>query len=76
METMAISNFKTTCLAALKRVRRRGRPLRITRFGKLIADIQASKPEPQIGWLGSMRETGSVVGELVKPPNVKWEALE
>jgi hypothetical protein len=66
METMAIS----------KRVRRTGRPLRITRFGKPIADIQAPKLESHSGWLGSMRETGIIVGDLVKSPNVKWEALE
>jgi hypothetical protein len=31
---MAISKFKATCLATLERVRRTGRPLRVTRFGK------------------------------------------
>jgi antitoxin (DNA-binding transcriptional repressor) of toxin-antitoxin stability system len=73
---MAISKFKATCLAALERVRRTGRPLRITRFGKPIADIQAPKVEAPSTWLGSMRESGTIVGDLVKSPNVKWEALE
>jgi antitoxin (DNA-binding transcriptional repressor) of toxin-antitoxin stability system len=76
MDTMAISKFKATCLAALERVRRTGRPLRITRFGKPIADIQAPKVESQAAWLGSMRESGTIVGDLVRSPNVKWEALE
>src|SRR5436309_12337738 len=39
METMAISKFKATCLATLERVRRTGRPLRVTRFGKPVADV-------------------------------------
>ena len=39
MDSMAISKFKATCLATLERVRKTGRPLRVTRFGKPIAEI-------------------------------------
>jgi prevent-host-death family protein len=76
MEVMAISEFKATCLAVLERVRRTGLPLRITRFGKPIAEIQPPKPEPSGSWLGAMRENSEIVGDLVAPPNVKWEALK
>jgi antitoxin (DNA-binding transcriptional repressor) of toxin-antitoxin stability system len=76
MDTMAISKFKATCLSALERVRRTGRPLRITKFGKPIADIQPPKVEAQAGWLGSMRETATIEGDLVSSPKVIWEALE
>jgi prevent-host-death family protein len=79
METMPISKFKATCLAVLKRVQRTGRPLRITRFGKPVADIVPPGPEVKRGsWLGNMRGTAIIVGDIVGPTSdlVRWEALE
>ena len=78
METMAISKFKATCLATLERVRRTGRPLRVTRFGKPIADIVPPAPErrrPQ--WLGSLRGTVEVKGNILAPSSdlARWDAL-
>ena len=68
MDSMAISKFKATCLATLERVRRTGRPLRITRFGKPVADIVPPAIEPRQGaWLGALRGTGKVVGDVVAP---------
>ncbi len=79
METMAISKFKATCLATLERVRRTGRPLRVTRFGKPIADIIPPSPErPQREWLGSLRGTLEIRGDILVPSTdlVTWEALK
>jgi antitoxin (DNA-binding transcriptional repressor) of toxin-antitoxin stability system len=78
METMAISKFKATCLATLERVRRTGRPLRVTRFGKPVADIVPPSPErrpPE--WLGSLRGTVEVTGDIVAPSGdlARWDAL-
>jgi antitoxin (DNA-binding transcriptional repressor) of toxin-antitoxin stability system len=76
METMAISKFKATCLATLARVRRTGRPLRITRFGKPVADIVPPAPEPAAGdWLGALSGTVEIRGDIVKADSLaKWEA--
>jgi len=79
METMAISKFKATCLAALERVRRTGRPLRVTRFGKPVADIVPPAPQrPEASWLGSMRGTLKIQGDIVAPSSelAEWEALK
>jgi len=79
METIAISKFKATCLAALERVRRTGRPLRVTRFGKPVADIVPASPErPQREWLGSLRGTLEIRGDILVPSSelVTWEALK
>lgn len=79
MDTMAISRFKATCLATLERVRRTGRPLRVTRFGKAVADIVPPAPEPRSGdWLGSLRGSLEIRGDIVAPSGKlsKWEALE
>jgi antitoxin (DNA-binding transcriptional repressor) of toxin-antitoxin stability system len=75
MESMPISKFKATCLAALERVRRTGRPLRVTRFGKPVADIMPPAPEePRSDWLGSLRDTGKIVGDITVPSSelVEW----
>ena len=57
---MPISKFKATCLAALERVRRTGRPLRVTRFGRPVADIVPPAPgAPAPRWLGSLRGTAT-----------------
>ena len=68
MEEMAISKFKATCLATLERVRRTGRPLRVTRFGKPVADVVPPSPErPPRAWLGSLRGTLELATDLVEP---------
>ncbi len=78
MDEIAVSKFKATCLAALDRVRRTGRPLRVTRFGKPLADVVP----PQVrakgpGWLGAMKDRGLVTGDLVTPVSdaADWSAL-
>jgi antitoxin (DNA-binding transcriptional repressor) of toxin-antitoxin stability system len=79
MDTMPVSKFKATCLAALERVRRTGQPLRITRFGKPVADIVPPSPEPRPkSWLGCMQGTLELRGDIVGPtkPLASWEVLD
>jgi antitoxin (DNA-binding transcriptional repressor) of toxin-antitoxin stability system len=76
MDTMPISKFKATCLAALERVRTTRRPLRVTRFGKPVADIVPPAPAGGAGnWLGAMRGTAKIVGDITQPSGelVKWD---
>ncbi len=78
MDEIAVSKFKATCLAALDRVRRTGRPLRVTRFGRPLADVVPAQPEPQGNdWLGAMKGRGRVTGDLVAPATESddWDAL-
>ncbi len=79
MDTMAISTFKATCLAALERVRRTGRPLRVTRFGKPVADIVPPMPDPAPReWLGTLRGTLDIQADVTVPSGelVTWDALK
>jgi prevent-host-death family protein len=79
MERMPISKFKATCLATLERVRRTGRPLRVTRFGKPVADIVPAAPERAARhWLGSLRGTLTISGDITVPSStlVHWNGLE
>jgi prevent-host-death family protein len=76
MEEIAISKFKATCLAVLERVRRTKQPVRITRFGKPVAEIMppvdAHQPKRRLGTLGGGRIIGDIVGPIGDESD--WEA--
>ena len=68
MQTIAISKFKATCLAVLEQVRKTGEPIRVTRFGQVVAEVvpsSASKVESR--QLGALEGTIEIVGDLVAP---------
>ena len=44
MKEVAISEFKAKCLGMLEQVRKTRKPIRITRFGKPVAEIVPSTP--------------------------------
>jgi len=77
MNSIQISKFKATCLASLERVRRTGQPLRVTRFGRPIADIIPAAPtKEEKRELGSMSSSMKIVGDIVAPLDVNWEAID
>ncbi len=79
MEEIAISKFKATCLSVLERVRRTRKPVRVTRFGKPVAElIPPSLPARPESWLGSFRDSGQIKGDIVSPATDEhaWEVLE
>ena len=68
MEEVAISEFKAKCLALLERVRQTKKPLRITRFGKPVAEVVPPSPDTeQNNWIGSMKDTMQILGDIVAP---------
>jgi len=68
MEEVAISEFKAKCLALLERVRQTKKPLRITRFGKPVAEVVPPSPDTgQSEWIGSMKDTMQILGDIVAP---------
>jgi antitoxin (DNA-binding transcriptional repressor) of toxin-antitoxin stability system len=78
METIAISKFKATCLAVLQRVKRTGKPVLVTRFGKAIAEIVPPSGRGRgLAWIGSFRSRGRVVGDIVSPAADErdWDVL-
>jgi prevent-host-death family protein len=78
MEEIAISKFKATCLAVLERVRRTNQPIRVTRFGKPVADIVppsiGERPKRRVGVLGLGRIVGDIVGPIGDISH--WEAAQ
>ena len=79
MDYLPISKFKSTCLAAMERVRKTGQPLRVTRFGKPVVDIVPTAPEPKSrSWMGSWRDEIEICGDIVGPvvDESEWEVLK
>ena len=78
MEEISISEFKAKCLAILERVHKTRKPIRVTRFGKAVAEVVAPSPVRERGeWLGRMKGTATIVGDIVAPAtdSSDWEVL-
>jgi prevent-host-death family protein len=68
MKEIAISEFKAKCLAILEEVRKTRKPIRITRFGKPVAEVIPSSPRKPTGRrLGCMAGTAEILGDIVGP---------
>jgi prevent-host-death family protein len=77
MKEIAISEFKAKCLIILEEVRKTRRPIRVTRFGKPVAEVvPPSPPKPAGRRLGTMGGTMEIVGDIVGPISScdDWEA--
>jgi prevent-host-death family protein len=67
MREIAISELKAKCHAVVNRVRRTRIPVRITRFGKPIADIiPVASARPKIR-MGFMKDKMTIVGDIISP---------
>lgn len=77
METVSISKFKATCLELLKKVQLTGEPILVTKRGEPIAEIRpAAMPTRRESWVGSMKGTVEVIGDIVSPvAEDDWEVL-
>ena len=67
MREIPISKFKATCLAVLADVRKSRVPIRVTRFGQPIADIVPPIAASKQSWLGCMRGSVEIYGDIVGP---------
>jgi prevent-host-death family protein len=73
MKEVAISEFKAKCLGMLEEVRKTRKPLRITRFGKPVAEVVPPSPQKAAGRrLGSLAGTVQILGDIVGPTS-SWE---
>lgn len=73
MKEVAISEFKAKCLGMLEEVRKTRRPIRVTRFGKPVAEVVPPSPTGHTGRrLGSMAGTMEIVGDIVGPVS-SWD---
>jgi prevent-host-death family protein len=78
MKEVSISEFKAKCLALLETVRRTRTPIRVTRFGKPVAEvIPPNAVVDRAAWIGSMKDSIEIVGDIISPANDEdeWEVL-
>ena len=78
MREVAISEFKAKCLALLEQVRLTKKPIRVTRFGKPVAEVVPSESvQGRAAWIGSMQESMEILGDIISPANDEsdWEVL-
>jgi prevent-host-death family protein len=78
MKEVAISEFKAKCLSLLDQVQKTKKPILVTRFGKPIAEVIPASPlaGPR-DWIGSMKDTMKILGDIVSPASDEdeWEVL-
>jgi prevent-host-death family protein len=77
VKEVAISEFKAKCLGVLEEVRKTRRPIRVTRFGKPVAEVIPPSPEkPTSRRLASMAGTAEILGDIVGPTGslADWDA--
>jgi prevent-host-death family protein len=56
MKEVSISEFKAKCAALLGQVHKTKQPLRVTRFGKPLAEVIPWAVEASTDWIGSMKD--------------------
>ncbi len=77
MKEIAISVFKAKCLGILEEVRKTRKPIRVTRFGKPVAEVVPPTAEKAAGRrLGSMAGAMKIMGDIVGPTGSlnDWDA--
>lgn len=73
--TIAAGEFKTHCLRLIDEVKTQHIRLVITKRGKPVAVLGPTDERPP-SIIGSMRGTGRIVGDIISPIDVEWEADE
>ncbi|MGD0914073.1 MAG: type II toxin-antitoxin system Phd/YefM family antitoxin [Terracidiphilus sp.] len=72
--TIPAGEFKAKCLKILDEVAENRKTLVITKRGRPVARLS---PVPQVGdFVGSMRGSGEILGDIISPLDVEWEAMK
>jgi prevent-host-death family protein len=81
MSAVELSELKSRCLELVDEVARTGEPVVITRDGKPVARLEAAerkvRGEPALHpkrLFGLHKESTTILGDIVAPIDVEWEA--
>lgn len=72
-EKIAAGEFKAKCLGLLDEVQRQRIELIITKRGKPVAKLVPVDERPE-SFIGSMKGTMEIVGDIISPIDEKWDA--
>lgn len=70
---IAVGEFKAKCLKLLSEVSETGKPIVITKRGKPLAKVIPIASHKSV--FGAMRGSGTIVGDIVSPLDVEWDAM-
>lgn len=73
MRTMKASEFKAKCLKLMDEVAATGEPILITKNGKAVARLGPAA-DRQRGILGLHKGQIEILGDIISPIDVEWEA--
>jgi len=66
--------FKAHCLRLMNEVAAKGEEIVVTKRGKPL--VRLLPPEPAREAFGAMKGTVKILGDIIEPFDVEWEALE
>lgn len=72
-EAMGAGEFKAKCLKVLDEVQRQRKQVTILKRGKPVAKLVPVQ-ERSSTFIGSMKGTMDIVGDIVSPLDVRWDA--
>ena len=73
--TIPAGEFKAKCLKLLDKVAEDRQPLIITKHGKPVAQLVPIQEEPKL-LFGAMKGTGVILGDIISPIDVEWDAMK
>ncbi len=72
--TVPAGEFKAKCLRLIDEVAEKRKPIIITKRGKPVAEVV---PIPsQSDFVGSMQGTGEILGDIISPIDIEWDAMK
>jgi prevent-host-death family protein len=74
MQTVSATEFKAKCLHIMDDVRTFKDEITITKRGKPIAKLVPIKLAKKKTGFGCMKGTGIILGDIISPIDVKWNA--
>jgi prevent-host-death family protein len=74
-KSIKASEFKAKCLALLDEVEQTGDRLVITKKGRPVADVVPHKSSKR-NLIGALKGRGEILGDIISPIDVEWEALK
>ena len=73
MKTINVTTFKTNCLQLIDEANRTGESIEVTKRGKSVGTFNPSEAK-EVSF-GKFRHMGKVVGDIISPIDVEWEAM-
>jgi len=73
--TVPAGEFKAKCLKLIDEVATSGKPITITKRGKSVAQVVPMPTKVQ-SIVGSMKGSVTVLGDIISPLDVEWDAMK